>query len=385
MTRRGLLAAAALLALPAGARGAAPAASRSAFLVGAQGPGQALLHRLTPGEGAVSRDVPAAFHQAQAAPDGASVLLCPMRGSRRWTLADARSLETLAEAGIADGWSGGGHALFRPDGTVWTVERREAAWTGDPAGLEGRVVVRDARTLRPLEIVPSGGIRPHDLADSPWPGLVAVAHYGSRGRDPADRIGPDPAPIPVAPGVALLDARTGAARGFLPAARADVEARHLAVVDGALLVGQTRTISSGDPEAAARPRGLQDSVLWRYAPAPLARAGAPGGGPADLAAGGVHALSMAADARHGEVLVGLSGEDAILVVDGDGRERRRVDLRPFGCRSPSGVGIVSDEAYLVCGHRQGAWLLERGTHRLLSDAWAGLPLGAHSHLSVASA
>jgi hypothetical protein len=49
-----------------------------------------------------------------------------MRQTRRWTLLDARTLETTAEAEIPEGWNGGGHALFRPDGTVWTVERREA-------------------------------------------------------------------------------------------------------------------------------------------------------------------------------------------------------------------------------------------------------------------
>lgn len=381
MTRRDLLgAAAALLAAPAGA---APRTG-SAFLVGAQGPGQALLHRLAPGRDPASREVPHAFHQAQAAPDGGSVLLCPMRTSRRWLLADARTLEIVADAAIPDGWSGGGHALFRPDGTLWTVERREAAWTGDPRGLEGRVVIRDARSLRPLETLPSGGIRPHDLAPSPDPALVAVAHYGSRGRDPDDRIGPDPAPLPIAPGVALLDSRTGALRGFLPAARGDVEVRHLAVVEGAMLLGQTRSLDAADPEVARRPRGPQDAERWRYAAAPLARTGAEG--PiADVAPAGIHALSMVADARHGEVLVGLSGEDAILVVDAEGRERRRIDLRPLGCQSPSGIGLIDDDRYIVCGHRVGAWLLERGTHRPTGEAWPLLRLGSHSHLSVAQA
>jgi hypothetical protein len=234
-----------------------------------------------------------------------------------------------------------------------------------------------------LDVFPSGGIRPHDLAVAPDPAKVAIAHYGSIGRNPDARVGPDPAPRPLAPGIALLDGRTGRRLGFLPGTRADVEVRHLAIAGNAILVGQTRTVESDAPEVAGLPRGLQDSVLWRYAPSPLAVADGTLEGlrEADVRAGGVHALSMAADVRQGEVLVGLAGEDALLVVGLDGRLRRRIDLAPLGCRSLSGIGIIGD-AYLVCGHLQGAWLFERSTHRLLSDRWAQLAIDGHSHLSI---
>jgi len=330
--------------------------------------------------------IDAPIHIPQATPDGRSLVAAPMHGPD-WALLDAGDLSLKAWGRSPEGFFGGGHAAFLRDGTVVTTERRFEDPSIPVGEREGRLALRDPRTLAVLAAFPSGGIRPHDVRILPDGRRAAVAHYGSYNPGGGRGFARD-VPEVVAAGVAIVDLRTGRREAFLAGPTPHAEVRHLDLLGARLVAGQVREVAPDHPEAAAAPPYVQDTARTRFVSAPLVQADLAARVPALAPIAGtdaaVHALSVLADATHHEILVALAARNAIAVVGQDGRLRRIVDVGAHGCISPSGLGHVSPRHYAVAGHLQGVFVLERGTHRFVPEMSApDIDVGGHSHLSAA--
>jgi hypothetical protein len=175
---------------------------------------------------------------------------------------------------------------------------------------------------------------------------------------------------------------------------ADAEMRHLAVHGRRLVVGQTRMGMAEHPEANLRVEGSlpypQDGLGTAYLPAtPLQGRLGTGGGmlspiggftPAET----VHALSLVADPLHGEVLVSIPAANRVAVVDAaDGALKRLIDVAPFGCHHPCGIGLLDARTWVVAGHAGGLFAFERGMHEPRADLRMDVDLAGHSHLLTA--
>lgn len=191
----------------------------------------------------------------------------------------------------------------------------------------------------------------------------------------------------LAAGVSIVDLAAGRVEDFLPAPTPGAEVRHIDLVGHGLLAGQVREVAPDHPDAAGAPAYVQDTPRTRFVPAPPAFAKIGSGGlcPVEgVGADAVHALSVMADPVHGEIVLALAGRDRLAVVDAaEGSLRRIVDLAPFGCISPSGLGILSATHYVVAGHERGIFVMERGTHRYARDlSLPDVALSGHSHLAT---
>jgi hypothetical protein len=355
--------------------------------------------RLEPARGeAVRRLLPVSGHAVVLSPDRRRLLVAPME-QRAWFVLDAETLEIEGEPLVLpEGFVGGGHAAFLPGGEMLTVERRpQRAFTGREADHEGRLVVRDPATRRPLLEMTAGGMAPHDVALLPDGRAVAVACCGS--------INPNPVRLPdgsfrrsppqvLASRVAVVELASGRVLETFTSPDADAEMRHLAVHGRRLVVAQTRMGMAEHPEAGLRVDGSlpypQEDREVVYLPAtPLQGRLGTGGGmlsrirgfaPAET----VHALSLAADPVHGEVLVTIPAANRVAVVDAaDGALKRLIDVAPLGCRHPCGVGLLDARTWVVAGHAGGLFAFERGTHEPRADLRMDVDLAGHSHLLAA--
>jgi len=248
---------------------------------------------------------------------------------------------------LSEAFVGGGHAAFLPGGgEMLTVERRpQRAFTGREEDHEGRLVVRDPATRRPLAEMGAGGdgaARRGAPAGRPdrGGGLLRQRHadagapvrHGSGWR-PAQRRGAD------------------ALRPFPPP--------------------RTRWGSpiSRRPRSRGRSDGREGGRL------------APVGGlaPAET----VHALSLVADLAHGEILMTFPGSNLVAVMDAaDGTLRRTIDVGALGCRHPCGIGLLDARTWVVAGHGGGLFAFRRGDHAPRRSLWMDVDLAGHSHLQA---
>lgn len=352
--------------------------------------------RIVPARGEVRRRLlPVSGHAVVLSPDGRRLLVAPME-QRAWFVLDADTLEIAGDPLVLpEGFVGGGHAAFLPGGEMLTVERRpQRAFTGREADHEGRLVVRDPETRRPLLEMGAGGMAPHDVALLPDGRAAAVACYGSV--SPAPTLLPDGSfrrapPQVIASRIAVVELGTGRVLEAFTSPDPDAEMRHLALHGRRLVVGQTRLGLATHPEAGIRrPEAqpyAQDQLGQAYLPAvPLqGTLGGEGGllsplgglAPAET----VHALSLVADPAHGEVLVTFPGSNLVAVVAaGDGTLRRTIDVGALGCRHPCGIGLLDARTWVVAGHAGGLFGFERGTHAPRADVRIEVDLAGHSHL-----
>jgi hypothetical protein len=139
-----------------------------------------LLTRIEPDGSAARGVLPIAIHHVAVAPDRRRASVSSLEGES-FLLLDLAELEVEALlAPHAEGFVGGGHAVWSNEEAVVSVTERRmpGPFSGDPAAHEGRVVVRDGGDGRVLAVWPSGGIGPHDIAPLPDGRTLAVAHWG---------------------------------------------------------------------------------------------------------------------------------------------------------------------------------------------------------------
>ncbi len=300
---------------------------------------------------------------------------------------DPRSLDLVrAAAPHRDGFIFGGHAMFLPGGgTIVTSERVAAGpWRGSARKHHGCYVIRDARTLRPMERFSTHGISPHEMALLDDGRHLAIANYGTINpgdyRGKADIRGGSLTVVELATG-RLIDAT--------PASRAEFEVRHVAghSLDRIIAI-QAR---QAPVEAAGRVREADQTVANQspsYLPAPPLARNIPKGIAAEVAAREgdcTQGQSIAYDAEHDEFLATFTSSHRILVIDGATRKvKRTIATDALGLRHPRGVALIPGEhAYSVSGSWNGLLVFRRGSHRQLRDrSRLDLVFFDHSHLTA---
>jgi len=381
---------------PEGLASADPEASRWADRLGTPRGLRSAVVRLEPSRGAVRRRLlPVSAHAIVMSPDGRRLLVAPME-QRAWFVLDAETLEIEGDPLVlSEAFVGGGHAAFLPGGEMLTVERRpQRAFTGREEDHEGRLVVRDPATRRPLAEMGAGGMAPHDVALLPGGRIAAVACYGSitptpvRLSDGSFRRAP---PQVIASRVAVVDLADGRVLEAFSSPDPDAELRHLALHGRRLVVGQTRIGMETHPEAGTRrPEALpypQDTLGQAYLPAAPLQGTLGGEGGRLAPVGGlapaetVHALSLVADLAHGEILMTFPASNLVVVIDAaDGTLRRTIDVGALGCRHPCGIGLLDARTWVVAGHEGGLFAFGRGDHAPRRSLWMDVDLAGHSHL-----
>ena len=305
----------------------------------------------------------------------------------RHSLALDRRLEPHAE-----GFVGGGHALFTPDGCCLAVlERREMRpFTGRAEDHYGAIVLRDPISMQVMTVHSCHGVNPHEIrmVDDH---TVAISNYGSAGWPVEREQRPDP--FVVEPSITLVDLRNGALVEKYVGLDPQLEIRHLAVDGrGGLLAIQTRLVPAREEPRLAGGSGrlyeADDTVDYRlwFAPAPLysisagERSPVPLADPMDQRQG----QSILYDPRHDEFIVTYTSSHRVAVIDGTRRRVKRViETDRLGLHYPRGLQPLPDTGlYAVSGSWRNIHLFERGTHRPVPqgvryETWFG-----HSHMSV---
>lgn len=355
-----------------------------------------LVTRLDEADHKVTRAVfPVKGHHIAVSPNRRQAFFSTMDGEAM-VLFDPHTLEFLAQTRPhATDYIGGGHAVYLPDGEtlVVTERRRLAPWSGDPARHEGRISVRDARTLEVLEHFPCGGIHPHDIALMADGRHVAISNYGR-----TDWPGEAKAmPFVAEPSLSVVDLHTGKLRAQVRGADRRFEIRHLAGPDlQSLFVIQTAMLEDADAEAILRrsdeimdvdlstPQGLS------YTPAPLLGIRISGGDATAtemLPADGLRfrqGQSIVYDPVHDEAIATFTSSHTIAIIEASKmRIRKLIRTDELGLQHPRGVVLHPDgEHYAVSGSWRDLYLFRRGSHTLNRARCWYQAFYDHSHMSI---
>ncbi|MEM7405578.1 MAG: DUF1513 domain-containing protein [Pseudomonadota bacterium] len=208
-----------------------------------------------------------------------------------------------------------GHAVLSADGGhLFTTENDYAT------GGHGRVVVRDAQTLAPIDALDSGGIGPHELARF-GAGLV-VANGGIQTHPdlPRRKLNLDS----MRPNLAILD-RDGRVNDRFEPPDHQMSVRHLAVTEAGLIATAQQyegapdrypdliglASAAGDYDTLTAPRRVR-RLMNRYI------------------------ASVAASAKPARLLATCPRGNAILAFDADGIQAAQI----IGARAPNGVATL---------------------------------------------
>ncbi|MCF4165993.1 DUF1513 domain-containing protein [Zavarzinia compransoris] len=283
---------------------------------------------------------------------------------------DAASLDLVAMAEtLRPGWHFGGHAVALPDGRHIAVTERAPAVpagpdrAGDLARMAGRVVIREAASLRPVADFSSHGLRPHDIRLTADGRHLVVANYGSTVVADGD-FALTTIPHILAPCAAIIELASGKLVARFAPADLRAELRHLAApaldrvfaVLARLEAAASGGSAGGDPVAGP---GLT------YAPAaPVRRDGAEAvplmKGTEDRAR---QALSIAHDPATDRVWITFPSSHLVAVFDGaGGRTLRLIETDRLGLHWPCGIAPSADgRHWLVTGYWGGMLSLDGTT------------------------
>jgi hypothetical protein len=345
--------------------------------------------------------MPLKGHHVAVNPRGDQALFSAMEGTQ-FVRFDPRSLAILdIVKPHKPGFIGGGHSAYTRDGRhlINTERRADARFSGRAADHRGRVVIRDAATLKVIEAFESHGIGPHDLSLMEADGLVAVANYGLtwQKRQADDAANPF---RNVEPRMSLIDLRSGKLVDSVAPANNAYEIRHLAARDPDHLLaiaidyrrdGAMGQVLAGDdrvhPEDTNKTEGMD------YAPAPLLglRRGGEGArttsvmarNPLDFREG----QTLVYDPQHDEVIGTFASSHTVVVIDAKAFDiKRLVRTDRFGLYFPRGVALHPDgKRYAVSGSWAGLYFFARGTHAPdLAATWHET-FFHHSHITAAAA
>ncbi len=348
-----------------------------------------LLARIDLGSGEVRRVLlPLAGHHVCTLRDQ-RLVFAPMHGLSA-AVVDAATMEPVDWfSPHAPDYMFGGHSLSLGDSVV-TAERPREPLDAGRRPRRGRLVVRDAASLLPLEAYDCHGFAPHDLASLDDDAHVAVANYGSVVAE-----GDAGEPVAIEPSVSLIDIRSGRLADKR-IAEGPFELRHLAVAERGQILGlRTHAVAAtddlrvryGEERLDMADRSAPAGIFYRPVP-PLQLTGPQRLSPAigaevlDLMRYG---QSVCADPRHGEFLVTFAATHRLMVFDAaSGAVRRVIDTRDLGIRHPRGVALLADgRTYALTGSWSGLAVLDRGTHRARTEEARHIPFFEHSHVTAA--
>lgn len=229
-----------------------------------------------------------------------------------------------------DGRSFFGHGVFSHDG------RRFLTSENDESTGEGRVAIRDARTLKRQGDWPSHGIGPHELL---WLGedRLAVANGGILTLPETGRMKRNLATM--APSLAILDGRDGALQAQYRLDDPKLSIRHLALAEDGTLAAALQSEDGPDKPLLALLRAGE--FFLADAPAELSRA--MGGYGASVAAAG------------NRFLLSCPKGGMVAEWNSEGRATGRLAL-------PKPYGVTGEGAdWLVSGEDGELWRLRRGS------------------------
>jgi len=340
--------------------------------------------------------MPIKGHDVDIHPSGRIGVFNSQNGSTMLSF-DPDSLELLVLHHYEDGITGGGHSAFMPDGGHLAVTERSAyrPFSGDLKAHEGRIVIRDVRTLKAVESYSSHGLAPHEVQLMRDGKHIAVANYGSAyAPDGGSKL-----PYVLDPCITILELASGklVERIQPPAEKATAEIRHVAAYDrDRVFALQNKFVSPS--EQAALLLGADDLYLPDLAvkegkvetAVPVLHANA-GGTPGfeELVTPElrhmIRAQSITYDPSHDQAIATFPGANRVVVFAGsDGAIVREIDTAATGgLRLPRGLALHPDGVhYAVAGAYNDVALFRRGTHERVPERTVYTLLFGHSHMTA---
>jgi len=354
-----------------------------------------LLNRISErGEPTVRTLMPVKGHDVDIHPGGHVGVLNTQNGNTMATF-DPATLDLDVFHEFEAGIYGGGHSVFLPGGDVMAVTERKAfrKFTGDPKAHEGRLAIRDNKTLKALETYSCHGIAPHEVQLMRDGKHLAVSNYGSV-YDPKFEKN---RPLLLDPSVTIIELASGKLVETIRPAKPAGEIRHLAAYDRTRIfclqnifappAEQMRLLASVDdfhlPDLVVK-YGMKQTAL------PMLKAEARAGGYfTDLTTPNMlsmlRAQSITYDPRHDEAIGTFPGANRVLVFRGaDGMLVREIDTEATGgLRLPRGICLHPDgEHYAVSGDFHDIALYRRGSHERVHDRSIFSVIFGHSHITA---
>ena len=354
--------------------------------------GIVLLSRVPEGGGPVVRRLmPVKGHDVDIHPDGDIGVLNSQNGATMVSF-DPETLDLAVLHEYEDGAAGGGHSVFLPDGAHLAVTERSAyrPYTGDVTAHEGRIAIRDVKTLKAVETYSCHGIAPHEVQLMADGKHLVIANYGST--YPPD--GDSKLPYLLDPSITIVELVSGKLVERIRPDTPTAEVRHVVGYDRARIYAlQNRFVdrtareklmaSVPDlyiPDFAAKEGRVHDAL-------PVLHAGKDGfieRSTPDMAHM-VRPQSITYDPVHDDVIATFPGANRVIVFNGaDGSLKRQIDTAATGgLRLPRGLALHPDgEHYIVAGAYQDIALFRRGSHARVHDRSIYTLLFGHSHLTA---
>lgn len=340
--------------------------------------------------------LPVLAHQVTVAPDRSIGILCGFE-ARDQIAFDPQTLDLEAQSpAFAEGWRGGGHAVFLDGGrTTLLSERapRRSASGGDLAEHFGRITIRDSDTLKIRDSFSTHGIDPHDIRLIDDDRYLVIANYGSL------PVSGDSLPVPrvvTEASVTVIEVASGKLVEKWVTGRADAELRHLAAGNRDRIFAIQARLGGPEDEAQVM-RGhkavygvdITSEPGLTYLAAPTLKLAS---GQRPRAMGGSaetaemrHGLSIIYDPVHDQAIATYPSAHRVMVFDGaSGAVLRDIDTSASGLRYPCGVTLLPDgQHYAITGYWENLYVYERGTHDLQRDLCLYPVFFGHSHITAA--
>ncbi len=294
------------------------------------------------------------------------------------------------------GFVGGGHAVFLPDNkhVVVTERRRYVTYSGKAEQHYGCITIRDAETLKVVEVYSCGGIGPHDIALMADGRHVVVSNYGST--DWPSKKG-KAIPYVVEPSLTVINLESGKVVHKIISTNLNNEIRHVAAHDmGRVFAIQTRMVESAESYAflsqGEEVMGIDLSTAADvfYAPAPLLGL--------QFTKANTHVddilpdnallfrqgQTIIYDPVYDEAIVTYTSANVIAIIDGKSRHIKKIiRTDSLGLHHPRGVQLHPDGIhYAVSGSWRDIYLFRRGNHELNRSRCLYETFYDHSHLSI---
>lgn len=339
--------------------------------------------------------LPVMAHQVTVAPDNSVGILCGFEASDQVAF-DPVTLDKVAQSpAFAEGWRGGGHAVFLDAGrTALVSERapRRSATGGDLTAQYGRITIRDSNTLKVRGSYSTHGIDPHDIRLIEDDRYLVIANYGSLPKV-GQRLS---VPRHVAEAcVTIIEVETGKLVEKWVTGRKDTEVRHLAAGGRDRIFAIQARLGTDAAEAQAM-RGhapvygpdITSEPGVTYLSAPTLKI-ASGRRPKNMGSAAEtaemrHGLSIVYDAKHDQAIASFPSAHRVMVFDGtSGEVLQDYDTTSSGLRFPCGVTLLPDGLhYAVTGYWENLFVYELGSHRLVRDMCLYPVFFGHSHITA---
>lgn len=359
---------------------------------GADGRDTRLITRVTTGGQVDRAQLPVKIHAVAVSPHKDVAIACGFEG-REHVAFDPSSLHVVAtETSGPAGWRGGGHAAYDADGAfVVTTERspRKVNRNDDVTGRYGRLTLRDAHTLKPLENFSTYGIDPHDVCLADEGRYAVVANYGS-----LPGLGSAALTVPrnvVESCVTIIDMNNGKLVDKYISYHPEIEMRHLVVGDGGQIFVIQAHLAAADLDANAPPAHLPHDITLeagtRFLAAPTLMIDAQGcihhmG--AKVEGDMQQGLSIVVNPLRGHVIATYPSAHRVMIFHAvTGALITSTNTLEFGLAFPAGVAVIDTGAhYAVSGYWAGLYIFDSETHQPVPGQQFDEFFFGHSHLAV---